>query len=881
MRFPLWRRRQDRLLDEELHSHLELAIQDRIDRGESPERAAEAAQREFGNLLLVRETAREMWGWTTIEQFWQDLGYARRALLQAPAFTIAAVITLGLGIGANTAMFGVVRAVMLRPLPFPDPERLVAINEFDLRTPRRLSVSYPNFYDWQRDTNTVTSMAGYHQSSVTVTGPNSGPALHVAGAIVTANLFTTLGVDAAQGRTFRPEEDRPGSEAVVISDAFRRTQMGGVADAAGRTLHVNGRPYTIVGVMPPDFAFPMLTPPPQLWLTSAEDARVETPTDSPMTAQRGAHFIQVVGRLKDGVAVEAAQAEFDALMASLARAYPDDNAQRGARVTPQLEAIVGTAREPLLLLWVAVGFVLLMACVNLASLMTARGVSRQPELALRVALGASRSRVVRLLLAEAVALAGAAAVCGVGLAWWSLDLLVRLAPRDVRGLDAVRIDPMVLGYTAAVALACAGVVGLWPALRATRGELRQDLGATRSSTSTLGQRRWLNRLIVVETAVGVLLLVGATLVITGLDRLARTHPGFDVDGVATMRVTLPDGRYGYGRSIAFYDRLIPELAQLPDVDSAAIIGPLPLTGSRFGISFELPGDIAGQTPKRPSAGFAFISPGYFRTMRITMRQGREFSSADSDAAPRVVIVNDAFAREYFPGDHPIGKRIRPGLSTTEPDTPWREVIGVASDVSGPRINDQQGPAFYVPYAQGMITTPHIVVRAARGSDAMAETVRRVIARIDPELALFDVRTLQERMTLSMATERFTTFLLTVFAALGLLLTAVGLYGVVAYGVAQRFQEFGVRLALGARPQQILVVVMRGALSLVAIGVILGAIASAALASGMTSMLDFIRRPDATTYVVVAIVFVAVALLATLAPARRAMRVDPMQTLRTS
>lgn len=879
MTWPLWRRRQDAQLDEELRSHLELAIQDRIDRGEPPEQATAAARREFGNVLLVRETVRDMWGWTPIQQFWQDLNYARRALLKAPAFTIAAVLTLSLGIGANAAMFSVVRAVVLRPLPFAAPEQLVAVNETDLRsaTPRPLSASWPDFFDWRRDTQTLTSMAGYHTASFTVTG--RGPSRHVPGAVVSANLFSTLGVEPYLGRGFRAGEEGVGSDVAVISDEFRTNYLADVVNPVGHVLTVNGRSFTIVGVTPPRFNFPVASPPAELWVTVAEDARVDTPGDTPITAQRGAHFIQVVGRMKPGVALANVQAEFGSLAAAQAQADSTDHRNRGAVVALQHDAIVGNARRPLLLLLAAVSGVLLIACVNLANLMTARGVTRQPELALRVALGASRSRVVRLLLAESAALTIMSAVGGSVIAWWSLDWLVSLAPLEVRGLRDVSIDTVVLTYTALIAGVCSLLVGLAPALRATRGDLRQDMGAARTSGGSRSQRRWLNGLIVTETAVGAVLLVAATLVITGLDRLAGIDPGFDVATVSTMRVNLPDSRYPFAKQVAFYDRLLPELARLPGIDGAAIVGPLPLSGSRFSLSLELPGDRAADAGTRPSAGFAFISPGYFQAMHIPLTQGREFTIADNETAPRTAIVNESFARQYFPGEDPIGKRIKPGLSTTEAETPWREIVGVVSDTKQQTLNEAPGPAMFVPHAHGLITTPHIVVRAAGGVDAVPEMVRHTIMAADPELAIYDVRTLQARLSLSMASQRFTTFLLTLFAGLGVLLIAIGLYGVLAYGVAQRSHEFGVRVALGARPGAIVVSVVRGALALVGSGLLFGMVAAAALARVMMAVLDFVEPPNLPTYGAVAMILLGVAAAAVCAPARRAMRVDPMQTLR--
>jgi putative ABC transport system permease protein len=880
MKWPLWRRRQDADLSEELRSHLALAVQDRIDRGESPEQAASAARREFGNVLLIQETVRDMWGWTSIQQCWQDLNYARRALWKARAFGAAAILTLSLGIGANTAMFSIVRAVVLRPLPFAAPEQLIAVNETDSRTanPRPLSASWPDVVDWRRDTQTLASLAGYHTANFTVTG--RGPSRIVPGAVVSANLFTTLGVLPYDGRAFLEEEERVGSDVVVISDEFRRNHLADVANPVGSAITVNGRRVAIVGVMPAAFTFPIVSPPVELWVTMAEDARVEAPGDTPMTAQRGAHFLQTVGRMKPGAGLASVQAEFSRFTAALAQDDANEHRNRGAVVTTLHDAIVGNTRAPLLLLLAAVSCVLVIACVNLANLMTARGVTRQPELALRVALGASRSRVIRLVMAESAVIAIVSAIGGIVIAWWSLDVFVALAPREVRGLQDVSIDTVVLAYTAMVAGLCALLVGVMPALRATRGDLRADIGAERTSGGSRSQRRWLRGLIVTETAVGAVLLAGATLVITGLDRLSRTDPGFDVATVSTMKVNLPDSRYPFAKQVAFYDGLLLELARLPGIESAAIVGPLPLSGARFSLRLELPG---GGEPvngaSQPSAGFAFISPGYFKAMRIPIRMGREFTTADNEAAPRTAIVNESFARQFFPGESPIGKRIRPGLSTTEAETPWREIVGVVSDIKQQTLNEPPAPAMYVPHAHGLITTPHIVVRSAGTVDAVPEIVRRVILAADPELAIYDVRTLGDRLGQSVATQRFTTFLLTLFASLAVLLIAVGLYGVLAHGVAQRTHEFGVRLALGASPTSIVVGVVKGAIALVGGGLLVGLLAAAGLAQVLIAALDFVEPPSVFTFGAVAMILLGVAAAAVFAPARKAMRVDPMQTLR--
>jgi len=881
MRPPLWRRRQDEELDEELQSHLRLAIADRIERGESPEAAASSARREFGNELLVKDTVRDMWGWTPIEQFWHDLGHARRALWKAPAFTLAATLTLGLGIGVNAAMFSIVRAVVLRPLPFPNPDRLVQIDEVDQRGggDRRGAVSWPNFRDWQQRAASFESLAAHHVSNFTITG--IGPAQHVPGAVVSASFFETLGVNPAIGRGFAPGEERAGSDVAVVSDAFWRDQLGARADAVGADLTIDGRPFVVVGVMPAGFVFPIASPAPLVWVTSAQDARVESAGDTPITEERGAHYIQVVGRLRENVSVTEAQAEMTSIAAVLARDYPNDNLNRSAAVLPQLEVVVGEARRPLLFLLAAVACVLLIACVNLANLMTARGIARQPELALRVALGGSRLRMIRLLMAEAAALAVLAATVGLALAWSSKRLLVQLAPADVRGLDQVTIDGPVLAYTTAAAAICALVVGVIPAFRATRGDLRSNLGTSRTAAGTRSQSRWLSGLIVVETAAGVVLLVAATLVIGGLDRLSHTNPGFDVSQVTTLRVSLPDSRYPFREQIAFYDRLLPDLARLPGVSGAALVGPLPLSGSRFGISFDLPGDRAVETAKRPSAGFAFVSPGYFRAMRIPLIQGREFSASDNDGGPRVVVVNESFARRFFPNADPIGQRIKPGLSTTEPETPWREIVGVAADVKQVSLREEPAPMYFVPYAQGMITTPHLVIRSAGAAETVPESARRVIAAADPELAVYDVRTLEARLADTFATQRFATWLLTLFAGLGLLLTAIGVYGVLAYSVSQRVHEFGVRAALGASPGQIASAAMTTAARMVVAGLIAGIVIATALGQVMQGALEFVDRPGLETFVTVAAILLVVAGVSTLAPIRRAVRTDPMQTLRSN
>lgn len=881
MKLPLWRRRQDDELTEELRSHLAMATQDRIDRGEPPDQAAAAALREFGNPLLVRETARDTWGWISIAQWGSDLAYAVRGLRRSPGFVVAAVLTLALGIGANTAMFSIVRAVVLRPLPFADADRLVALNELDLRASgdRRGTLSWPNFLDWQQRSRTLASMAAYHSANFTVAA--GGSAAHVPGVVASTTLFSTLGVTAATGRTFAPDDESAEANVAVVSDEFRLTHLGGDAAPIGRAITVNGRPFTIIGVLPSGVVFPIESPAPQLWVTAAEDARVEDAGDTPMTEQRGAHFLQAVARLRHDVSLAGTRAELDAIAAAIATQHPDDNAHRGAAATPLLEALVGDVQRPLWLLMTAVACVLLIACANVANLLTARGLARQAELALRVALGASRDRVVRLLVAEAVVLAVAGAACGVGVAVWSIRALVPLAPGDVRGLDAVTLDGLVLLFTALLAGGCALIVGVIPAVRVTRGDPSRNLTSSRGPGGQPSQWRWLNGLVVAETALGVMLLAAAALTLDGLDRLSGRDPGFDVSGVLTMSVSLPDSRYPFARQVAFYDQVVPALSAIPGVEASALVGPLPLGGSRFRISLELPGDSGDATARRQSPGFAFVSPDYFRTMRIPLRQGRDFTVADRQNSPRVAIVNESFARRYFAGVDPIGQRIRPGLSIDEPAAPWREVVGVVGDTKQVTLLDEPAPAFFVPHSQGMITTPHLVIRSTQGADAVPAAVRRIVAAADPELALYDVRSLQERLGASMASERFATLLFTAFAVLALLLSAVGLHGVLAYSVSQRAHEFGVRVALGAEARDVARVVLAGAIGLVGAGLLIGVAAAVVAGRLMAASLSFVQAPGVTTYAIVTTVFLTIAVVCGVVPARRAARTDPLRVLRAN
>ena len=882
MKLPLWRRRQDAELDEELASHLRMAIADRIARGESPEAASRAARLEMGNLPLVKEVTRDMWGWTTVEQILQDIRYACRTLRKSPGFSLVAIITLALGVGANTAMFSVINAVLLRPLPFPHPERLVAVTETDLRSAtsiRSTSVSWPNFFDWRSRAHGVESLSAYRDADFTLTSGTRS--LHIDGAVVSSEFFSTLGVQPVLGRGFQLEEERAGADVAVISDQLWRSEFDADPAVVGRAMRLNGRRFSVVGVMPPRFRFPVSVPAPLLWVTLAYDARTESPDEEPITTQRGAHFLRVVGRLRPETSLASVQSELDVIAAAIARDYPRDQARRGVRARPQLETLVGDRRQPLLILFAAVGCVLLIACANLANLLLARGAGRHRELSVRAALGASRRRVVSQLLTESVVLSAAGTACGLALARWWLAALVSLSPVTLRGLDEASIDGAVLAFTVLMAVGSAVAFGMIPALQAARSNLAAGLQASMRASAGRSQQRIRAGLVIAETAIGVTLLVAAGLLLRNFNRLLHTSPGFDPQNVVTARFMLPDARYSYLKQIAFYEELLPDIAKMPGVQAVAATAPLPLSGSRYSLSVELAGSTTPAADK-PSASFGMVSPGYFHAMRVPFLRGRDFSLADNDGAPRVVVVNDSFARTFFAGQDPIGQRIRPGLSTTEKETPWREIVGVVADIKHGALTESDQPAFFVPFAQGLISPLYLIVRTAGepAGQGLAEDIRGTLARKDPELALYDVKTLDAYLATSVASERFETLLLAMFAGLGLTLTAVGLYGVVAYGVAQRTREFGIRLALGARSGEVLGMVVRRGLALAGIGLAVGVIMAAFVARLLATALHGIDPLDPVTFGAVAAVLLVVAMVASYVPARRATRVDPISALRT-
>ena len=803
----------------------------------------------------------------------QDLRYGLRVLLKNPGFTAVAVIALALGIGANSAIFSVVNTVLLSPLPYKDPDRLVMVWEDDTKH------GYPtdtpaaaNYVDWRDQNQVFEGMAAIADQSFNLTG--TGDPERLRGRRVSASLFPLLGVAPQVGRAFAPEEDRPGANKVVIlNHGLWQRRFGADPSITGKTLTLNGESYQVVGVMPASFQFPERGD--ELWVPIAF-----TPQEA---ASRGRHYLKVVARLKPGVTVERAQAEMSTIASRLQQQYPEQNAELGATVVPLHEQMVGNIRSALLVLLGAVGLVLLIACANVANLLLARAAVRQKEIALRVALGASRWRLLRQFLTESVLLAALGGGLGLLLALWGVSLLKSFIPESISQVKAIGVDAKVLGFTLLVSLLTGLVFGLAPATQVSKFNLNETLkeGGRDSSSGNQG-KRLRGLLVVMEVAVSLVLLIGAGLLINSFLRLRSVDPGFKVDNLLTLGVVLPQEKYTtHERRSAFYDNLIGRVEALPGVRSAAVTNWIPLVrqGDSIGVSFEGHNDPLPGQGKRPVVVTRVVSPHYFRTMGIQLLQGREFEEGkDRVDSPAVVLVSEALARRYWPGESAVGKRVTHG----DPNDPadWCEVIGVVKDVRQFELAADPKPQMYFSHAQaGFFAPRHLVVSADGDPLSVAAAVRRAVWEVDKDQPVSDVSTMKEVLSESLARQRFSMLLLGIFAGLALVLAAVGLYGVMSYTVAQRTREIGLRMALGAQRSDVLRLVVGQGLKLVLVGVVLGLVASFVLTRVMTSLLFGVTATDPATLVTISLMLIAVAVIASYIPARRATRVDPLIALR--
>ena len=811
-----------------------------------------------------------------MEMFWQDIRYGVRMLLKAPSISIVATIALALGIGANTAIFSVVNAVLLRPLPFASSEQLMNVWETDsVRGSTRGSASYPNFVDWREQNHVFEHISTYHNSDFIMTG--RGESTRLQGAVVNADLFPLLGVTPVIGRGFLPAEDNPGEggRVVVLSQGLFQKRFNSDPNIVNQSMVLDGKSYTIVGVMPGAFQFPVQNDPVELWTTVALDREGK----EPITEERGAHYMEVIARLKPGVSKEQAQAEMTAIGTRLEQQYPDKNLHRNIRVQPTLEALVGDVRPALLILLGAVGFVLLIACANVANLLLARAMSRHKEMAIRSALGASRMRVVRQLLTESVLLSLAGGLLGLVLAVWWSDLLVALGKENIPRALQVGLDWRVLGFTLLVSLLTGVVFGLVPALHSSKTELTESLKeGGRSGAEGARRNRIRGVLVVGELAIAVVLLVGAGLLIQSLWRLRQVSPGFESQNLLTFVVGIPEVKYPTDKQAQFYRDLIGRIQSLPGVRSVSSVIPLPLSGDAFSISFETEGRPVAKGD-RPSADFFAVQGDYFKTLGVSMLQGRDFTERDNKQGPPVIIVNQAFARKFFPNEDPVGKRIRPGISTDTDDPAMREIIGVVSDVRNRNLSSELRPGYFLPAAQMPFNQMTLIVRTTNDPHSVITAVQNEVHAMDNELPIFNVKTMDDYISATVAGPRFNATLLVIFAGVALILTIVGLYGVMSYSVAQRTNEIGIRMALGAQTSDVLRLIVSQGFKLVLIGLGIGLVGAFGLMRVIASLLFGVTTKDPLTFAAVAVLLALVALLACYIPARRATRLDPLNALR--
>jgi putative ABC transport system permease protein len=805
---------------------------------------------------------------------WQDVRFGIRVLFKSPGFTAVAVLAVALGVAANTAIFSVVNAVLLEPLPYKEPGRLVMVWESNVQNDlHQNSVSPANLIDWKEQTTVFDDMAGFFDRRTNLTGDGDPVELPVQ--FVTPNLFNIIGVEPLMGRGFMPDDVKPDAQrVVVIGNGLWLRRFGGDRQIVGKTITLSGNKVTVVGVMPAGFQWfvrknSLNEKPPEMWAPFGL-------TDQ-MRVRQG-RFMASVARLKPDVTRERAEAELSQLAARLEQQYPDFNKGWGVEVVSLREQFAGRIRPALWVLLGAVGFLLLIACANVANLLLARGAARHKEIAIRTALGAGRWRVVRQLLTESLLLAALAGALGFLLAWWGVEALAALSPPDLLDVGGVRLNLPVLGFTLGVSILTGVVFGLVPALEASRLDTSESLKeGAKGTTGGVRSRRLRSAFVVAEIALSLVLLVGAGLLLKGFARLQSVNPGFNADGLLTMRVEVPITKYKEdAQFINFFRQVEERIGALPGVESVGMVNYLPFAGPGAATDFKIVGRPAPPVGEEPSTDVLVVDENYFRTMGITTLRGRTFSAQEATEERRVAVVSESLARKYFPGEDPIGQRL---VVDMKDDPEPTEIIGIVGDVRHKSLNDDAQPTVYWPQPELTYSFMTLVVRAKGDPAALAPAARREIQALDPEQPVADVRTMNQLLAGSVGRARFSAMLLGLFAVVALVLAAVGVYGVMSYAVARRTHEIGVRVALGAQGRDVLRLVLVQGMRLALWGVLLGVVGSLALTRLLSSLLYGVSATDPATFVGVSLLLASVALVACYVPARRATKVDPMVALR--
>ncbi len=862
--FLFRRHRFESELAEEMEHHLDLKTQ----AAGGTEEARYRARREFGNSMQLRERSRELWAWRGLEELAQDLHYAIRMLRRSPGFTTIAVLTLALGVGANTAVFSLVNTVLLRPLPYPESERLVQMWSTNPNADRwGIWTAYPRFVDWRRQSTSFEEMAAVRTWVINLSGGDHPEALF---AVVTSSrLFNVLRVQPMLGRTFLPVEDQPGHDRVIIlSYSLWQRRFSSDRAVIGRAIDIDRQSYTVIGVMPRDFRFP-----PNLPAAYGIDAWLP-PAPEPTRDERGSNNYYVVARLKQGVTAAHAQAEMDAINHGLAEQHPEDRGL-GVKVSGWQQQVGGEVRPALLILMVAIALVLLIACANVANLLLARGAARHREAAVRQALGAGRARLIRQLLTESALLAVFGGAGGLLIAYRGLDVLLRLTP-DIPRLAETTIDPRVLLFTVALTLATGLIFGIVPALQGSKIDLHDALkesGTRLTAGSTRARMR--SVLVIAEMALALMLLAGAGLLVRSFVSVQEIDPGFIAKNLLTATVMLPPSKYPEPwRQAAFFREVMERIASIPGVESAGAADSAPMLSNDAG-----PVSIEGHQP-RPGemeihAERPKITPDYFRAMGIRLLRGRTFTWADNESAPQVAMINEAAARQYWPNEDAMGKRVR----LDDGGTAWRQVIGVVGDVRQDGLAKAGRPEVYAPLAQSPVPYMVLAVRTRVAPESLVGAVRRAVKAVDKDQPLFQIQTMQQVVDDSVSGRRFQMSLLAIFASVALGLAAIGIYGLMSYSVSQRGHEIGIRMALGAKRAEVLRLVVGQGMLLAMIGVALGIGGALLLTRFLSGLLYGVGANDPVTFFGVAVLLSAVAALASFIPAWRAARIDPMEALR--
>jgi len=861
----------ERELEEEIRSHLEMQIEDNLRQGMSLEEARRAARLKFGGVEQVKEAYRAKSWLRGIENLWQDLRFGGRMLLKSPNYTLIAVLTLALGIGMNTAIFSVVYSVLLHPLPYDAPEKLMALySMYPQMNSFRSVVSAPDFVDWRAQNKVFDAMSAYAGNSYTLTG--GGEPERFNGLSVSANFFQTLGVRPQLGRAFLPEEEEAGRNRVaVLSHGLWQRRFGADPNLLGKTVNLNGQSYIVVGVAPNDFRFA----PVEIYTP------LTFPADVLSDIARGSHYLQVIARLKADITFEQAKSDIENISRRIERQYPVTNTGKYGNVIPYQQDIVGDIRPSLLVLFGAVSLVLLIACANVANLLLARAASRQREIAVRTALGAARWRIVRQLLTESLLLSLVGGGLGLLLAYWGADVLIGSVPSDIAnftpGWKQIGINPQVLSFTLLISFLTSIAFGLAPALQVSKPDLTDALKESGKSSAGLKRQRARNILVVVEMALALMLLIGAGLLLKSFQRLQQVTLGFNPGQLFVANVSLGNVKYRETQQqINFFQQALHRVENAPGVISAATVNFPPFSSSSDRV-FTFAGQPEPAPDAIPHANYRVISAQYFRTLEIPLLRGRTFTEQDVAGAPRVVIINEELARRYSPNEDPIGKQIK--LGRYAEDNPLQTVVGIVGNIKHRGLDIEFEPEFYYPYPQTGARFSSIVARTSNDPLSLTATVRAAVLEVDKEQPLTQPRTMEMAISDSVTQRRLNMILLGVFGGLALALAVVGIYGVMAYSVKQRTREIGIRMALGARRRDVVKSVVGQGMLLAVIGVGIGLLAAYLATRLMETLLFGVTPTDAATFGSIALLLLGVAFLACCIPAWRATKVDPMIALR--